>query len=104
MLTPELGKDAVNTIKSVLLNIVQKPCDAIAAPRISVMRKAMTVRAAMLSVSEVVASSECVGRVLAAPSVSCPPAVPIAAPGEELSENAVDAFVYYGINEVTVVK
>lgn len=104
MLTPELGKDAVNTIKSVLLGIGRKQCNAIEAPRIAVMQKAMSVRAAMLSVSEIVASSESVGRILAAPSVSCPPAVPIAAPGEELSESAVDAFIYYGIKEVTVVK
>jgi hypothetical protein len=41
--------------------------------------------------------------VLAAPSVSCPPAVPIAVCGERMSEATAACFAYYGIDTCTVV-
>jgi arginine/lysine/ornithine decarboxylase len=47
---------------------------------------------------------ECVGRVLAAATVGCPPAVPIVVSGERISESAVACFAYYGIETCAVVK
>ena len=44
---------------------------------------------------ETAALSESVGRVLAAPSVSCPPAVPILVCGEEISEEAIEVFYQF---------
>jgi arginine/lysine/ornithine decarboxylase len=48
--------------------------------------------------------SECVGRVLAAATVGCPPAVPIVVSGERIDESAVACFRYYGIKTCAVVK
>jgi arginine/lysine/ornithine decarboxylase len=44
------------------------------------------------------------GRISASPTVSCPPAIPIAVSGEEITEEAVNLFKKYGIREVEVVK
>jgi len=45
-----------------------------------------------------------VGRVLAAASVGCPPAVPIVVSGERISAEAVECFRYYGIESCSVIK
>ena len=35
---------------------------------------------------------------------SCPPAIPIAVSGEEITGEMVDVFLYYGIDQIAVVK
>ena len=44
------------------------------------------------------------GRVCAAPTVGCPPAVPVVVSGEEISPDAAAVFCYYGIETVRVVR
>ena len=44
------------------------------------------------------------GRVLADVTVSCPPAVPILVSGEVVSEEAINAFKYYGTKKIKVIK
>jgi arginine/lysine/ornithine decarboxylase len=65
---------------------------------------ALTVREAVFSESERIPVSEAVGRVAAAPTVSCPPAVPIVVSGEVIDADDISLFTYYGITEVDVVK
>lgn len=67
-------------------------------------RRAMTIRQAVFSPSETVPVEESVGRVCAAPAVSCPPAVPIAVSGEVISPELPALFRYYGISTVEVVR
>jgi arginine/lysine/ornithine decarboxylase len=64
----------------------------------------MSVREALLSPSEVLPVGKCVGRVLAAATVGCPPAVPIVVSGERIDQSAVACFAYYGIETCAVVK
>ena len=54
--------------------------------------------------AEVHRVEECVGRILAAPSVSCPPAVPPLICGQRVSQEAVEVFRYYGIGALRVIK
>ena len=61
-------------------------------------------RTAMLGAREEISVDFAEGRILAAPSVSCPPAVPILMPGERIDREAINAFNYYGIKTVKVVK
>ena len=61
-----------------------------------------SIREAMLSPSEQLPARESLGRVLARPGVSCPPAVPILMPGEVIDAAAVVAFAKYGIETVSV--
>ena len=63
----------------------------------------MSVRQALFSPNEIIDVKYAKDRVLADPSVSCPPAIPIAVSGEVICENAVKCFEYYGIKKVKVV-
>ena len=58
----------------------------------------------MLSPSEEIDVNESFGRILASPSVSCPPAVPVLVCGEVIDESAIKCFKYYGIEKCRVVK
>lgn len=62
-----------------------------------------SIREAVFSKSEMVPARESVGRVCAAETVSCPPAVPIAISGERITEEMAEAFLRFGIEEVCVV-
>ena len=64
----------------------------------------MPMKESVMSSSELISASQSEGRVLALPTVSCPPAVPIVMCGELITEEAVKAFEYYGIEFVSVVK
>ena len=48
--------------------------------------------------------AECVGRVLASPTVGCPPAVPVLVGGEVVDEDAAAVFDYYGYPTLRVTK
>lgn len=71
---------------------------------ISVPQKAMTVREAIFSKSEVIPASLAKGRICADPTVACPPAVPISVSGEIIGEEQIKLFLHYGTNKISVVK
>ncbi len=64
----------------------------------------MSIRAAMLLPSRSMPVSQSLGQVLAAPSVGCPPAVPIVVCGERIDAAALRCFAYYGIQTCMVVQ
>ena len=51
-----------------------------------------------------VPAEESLGRVCGAPTVSCPPAVPVAVSGERIGAEALALFRYYGVKYVDVLK
>ncbi|MBE6601368.1 MAG: amino acid decarboxylase [Ruminococcaceae bacterium] len=104
MLTPEIGTLGLERLETALDAIPSRAVIREQPPRPTVGRAVMSVREAMLSPFEQVSPKEAVGRILASPSVSCPPAVPIVVSGELIDENAVKAFSYYGIESCSVVK
>lgn len=67
-------------------------------------KKAMSVREAFLCQKETFKSVNALGRICASPTVSCPPAIPIAVSGEIIDENTLRLFEYYGIEKIEVVK
>ena len=64
----------------------------------------MSIREAVFADSEMIPVKKSVGRILAQETVSCPPAIPIAVSGEEITGEMVDVFLYYGIDRIAVVK
>ncbi len=66
--------------------------------------RAMSIREAVFAPFESVPISQAEGRICASPTVSCPPAVPVAVSGEVISKECVNAFLHYGITSVSVVK
>ena len=65
--------------------------------------RSMSIREAVFSQSEEIDVCGSLGRVCASPTVSCPPAVPIAVSGEIISENHIRLFNRYGVNKIAVV-
>ena len=68
------------------------------------LQRAMTIRQAVFAPAEYVPAERALGRICAAPAVSCPPAVPIAVSGERISPEAVRAFESNGIARIAVVR
>ena len=66
--------------------------------------RALSVREALFAPQETVPAEESLGRVCGAPTVSCPPAVPIAVSGERIEEAALALFSYYGVKFVDVLR
>ena len=64
----------------------------------------MSLREALFAPAEVLPLTDCVGRVLASPTVSCPPAVPVLVGGEVVDEDAIGVFRYYGYQTLRIVK
>lgn len=104
MLTPELSETELNALEQTLIGIPKKEALQDAPPVISPAKRVCSVRAALLSPWETLPISQSEGRVLAMASVGCPPAVPIAVSGERIEQSAIDAFKYYGISEISVIK
>lgn len=64
----------------------------------------MTIREAVFSDFEEIPAEDAEGRILAAQSVSCPPAVPIAVSGEIITKEIIEVFKKYEIEKIKVVK
>ena len=67
-------------------------------------RQVCSVREAFFAPQERVKTEHAIGRVCGVPSVGCPPAVPIAAAGELIDENAAALLKYYGNDTVVVLR
>ena len=104
MLTPETGREGLKRLKAALMQIPKREAIEAQAPALRPAAQAMSIREAMLSNSEVIPVSRSLGRILAVPTVGCPPAVPIVACGERIDSHAMECFDYYGITECCVVK
>ena len=103
MLTPELGENGLQRLENALYAVEKKAAIEELPPAFHACTPVMSVREAMLSPSETVTVEESVGRVLAAASVGCPPAVPIVVCGERIDSEAAACFAYYGIKTCAVV-
>ena len=65
---------------------------------------AVSIRDAIFSFNEEVEVKNAVGRVCAAPTVSCPPAIPVAVSGEIITQKHISILEYYGVDKIAVVK
>ena len=63
----------------------------------------LPVRQAIFAPQEIIPAKDALGRICAAPTVGCPPAIPIVVSGEEVTQEALAVFAYYGVESVAVV-
>ncbi len=104
MVTPETGTEGLKRLRDALLSIEMRAPIVEKPPFFRVMKSVMSVREAAFSVSENIPIEKSEGRVLAAATVGCPPAVPIVVCGEVIDAHAVECFKYYGFETCSVVK
>ena len=102
MVTPETGTDALRRLSALLCGIPRQEPLTEKPPAVCTGRPMRSIREAMLSLPERIPAEASHGRILAAPSVGCPPAVPILMCGEKITPQAIAAFAYYGITEIDV--
>lgn len=97
LLSPLLTEEALSRLRTALLALPHR--DPIPHTQPAPVRPARvcSVREAMLRPCRTVPAGESLGRVLARPGVSCPPAVPIVMPGERIDDAALAAFARYGV-------
>ena len=105
MFTPSLESGAVLRIGDVLSNLCRRAAITDAPPALCARpKRAMSIRAAVMSPCEALDVRECLGRVAACVTVGCPPAVPVVVSGEVIDADAVRTMKYYGIVKCSVVK
>ena len=104
MLTPALTGEDMEKLKHVLLSIPKREALLDVPPAFSLPKSVLTVREATFARDEVILASEALGRTLATTTVACPPAVPIIMCGEVIDQAAVEAFIYYGVSTLRVIK
>ena len=64
----------------------------------------VSIRRAVFSKQKKIDVSHADGKICASPTVSCPPAIPIAVSGERITEETVAAFKHYGIEKISVIE
>lgn len=103
MLTPESGVKALSALESALLSLPKRPPLPEANLPFPVPRRRLPPREALLAPSLELPAAQCLGKTLAAPTVSCPPAVPVVVSGEVIDGDALQILEYYGIATCRVV-
>lgn len=104
MVTPTITEADFERLTEVLFSLPRREVLTLCPPVLIPPKRAMSIREALLSPAETVPVEEAVGRVLAAATVSCPPAVPILVSGEVIDEAAIACFAYYDIKVCSVIK
>ena len=104
MLTPEIGSAGLRRLEQAITSLKWRNFIGSCAPVFRETTRAMGIREAMLSASESVEVENSIGRILALPSVGCPPAVPILVCGERIDEHTIECFRYYGVAKLCVIK
>ena len=103
MSATDVGADELAHLEMILTSLPKKEPITVTPPTPAKAERVLRIRYALLSPSETVAVEDSVGRILASPSVSCPPAVPIVMCGERIDEAAIRAFRYYGVEKLRAV-
>ena len=104
MFTPETGEKGLERLEGAMGAIRKRMPIETLRPDCHRPKRILSVREASFAVSENISAAQSEGRVLAAATVGCPPAVPIVVSGERIDRAAVERFAYYGIDTCTVVK
>lgn len=104
MLSSETGEETLDHLERVLCRIVPQAPITDGCPAFALGEQVMPIREAVLACSQQLPVEKCLGRILAVPTVGCPPAVPILVCGERIDKHAVECFTYYGIDHCFVIK
>jgi len=104
MVTPETGLEGLARLESALASTPRREASFAGPPEFCSCERIMSIREAAFSACEEIEAKRSEGRILAAATVGCPPAVPIVVCGERIDAHAVRCFEYYGIERCTVIK
>ena len=103
MLTPENDAGDLERVIAAL-GENHRPYPARPALPLARGERVCSVRQALFAPHETVPAERALGRVCGAPTVSCPPAIPIAVSGERIGPEALELFRHYGVQTADVLK
>lgn len=104
MLSAETDGETLSQIEQALCRIPPQPPMKEDSPAFAPGELVLTIREAVFACSELLPVEQCLGRILAVPTVGCPPAVPILVCGERINRHTIACFAYYGIDHCFVIK
>lgn len=103
MLTPE---NTAEELSRILTALGENRAPQASRPALPLARgeQVTSIRQALFAPHETISVAQAFGRVCGAPTVSCPPAIPIAVSGERIGREAIELFQHYDIQNVDVLK
>ena len=104
MLSPQNSQEDFEKLKDAFRNLNVEKTKNIENIEFEFAEKVLTIRQAIFSESEEINVENALNRICASPTVSCPPAIPIAVSGERISEKHIELFKKYNINKINVIK
>ena len=103
MLPVEYASGLPQVLTRALLEIPRKSAISVPPPVLHPGKAVLRPHEALFHPSVVVAVKDALGKIMADPTVSCPPAIPVVCSGERIEKWAVEAMEYYGITRVRVI-
>ncbi len=104
MLSPQNSQEDFEKLKKAFQNLNIEMTKAIENTEFEIAERVLTIRQAIFSESEEINVEDALHRVCANPTVSCPPAIPIAVSGERISEKHIELFKKHNIDKINVIK
>ena len=103
MLTPENAPEDLHRLVAALGKTTETTPRCAGLP-LARGEQVMSIRQALFAPHAPIPACQALGRICGAPTVSCPPAIPIAVSGERITRQALELFAYYGVETVDVLK
>ncbi len=91
-------------LENAFKNLNIEKTEEITSLEFEVAKKAITIRNAIFNECEEIDIENAVDKICASPTVSCPPAIPIAVSGERITKKHIELFKKYNIDKILVVK
>ena len=104
MLSPQNSQEDFAKLKKAIENLNVEKTKNIENTEFEIAKRVVTIRQAIFSESEEINIEDALHKVCASPTVSCPPAIPIAVSGERITEKHIELFKKYNINKINVIK
>ena len=104
MFSPQNTDDDFEKLKNALQNLDIEKTKIIENIEFEIAERVLTIRQAIFSESEEINVENALNRICASPTVSCPPAIPIAVSGERISEKHIELFKKHNISKINVIK
>ena len=103
MLPVEFVGPLPGMVEAALLAIPKRTAISSAAPVLHRAEAVLSPHEALFRPSRMVSTRDALGKIMADPTVSCPPAIPVVCSGERIDAWAAEAMEYYGITRVRVI-
>lgn len=104
MLPVEYEPGLPDRVAEALLSVPRREGITVPPPMLHRAQMVLRPREALFRPSRMVSTRDSLGKIMADPAVSCPPAIPVVCSGERIEPWAVEAMEYYGITQVRVME